>query len=90
MESKVYAGDIVEIQVLGKMEKAFSLRVGQKLRIRIDGKLEGIEIVKIERDMNWLALYNRDRLLIFVVGEDGEEFLWKEFIDYTSEITYGK
>jgi len=83
---EIYSGEIIEIQVLGKTDRAFGFRLGQEVSV---GRGSFIKITKILRDTNWMAQYNDHRILIFAKGNDGE-FLWKEFLNYPTEITYGK
>jgi len=79
-------GVIREIRIYGRMQNAFSIKVGQVF----DVKGKSIRITEIIRDKNFAMLYQQIRYLVRAKDEDTDnsEFDFKDFINVSIEITY--
>jgi len=77
------SGRIYELKVYGRMDTAFSLRLGQEFMVR--GKR--VSISDIYRDKNYLQLYGVKRYIIEVKREDGNRVIWKYFEGVDVEVT---
>lgn len=77
------SGRIYELKVYGRMDTAFSLRLGQEFTVR--GKK--VSISDIYRDKNYLQLYGVKRYIIEVKREDGNRVIWKYFEGVDVEVT---
>ena len=79
-------GVIREIRVYGRIDNAFSMRVGQTFPVAGSH----IRITEIIDDKNYAQLYHQSRVLVRakVEGTDNSEFDFRDFRNVPIEICY--
>jgi hypothetical protein len=76
-------GTIYELKIYGRMDNAFTIRLGQRFMI----KGAEVFISSIYRDKNYLELYNVKRYIVEVQLPNGDNVIWKYFEGVDVEVT---